>query len=105
MKIPVEFEDLIKKALDEASQNSTLIELISSTSFKVRGFVFEIRFRDKIVSLHQQKSRKRVYAFCYDVNHNRFDEMEAKNRIRDMIMHTYLYLANKVRHQEIELFK
>ena len=41
MKIPVEFEDLIKKALDEASQNSTLIELISSTSFKVSGFVFE----------------------------------------------------------------
>lgn len=43
--------------------------------------------------------------FCYDVNYNRFDEMEAKNRIKDMIMHTYLFLANKVRFQEIKLFK
>lgn len=63
MKISVEFEDLIKKALDEASQNSTLIELISATSFKVSGFVFEIRFKDKIVSLHQQKSRKEYMLF------------------------------------------
>lgn len=105
MKIPVEFEDLVKRALEEVSQTSTLIELISATSFKVSGFIFEIKFKDKIVSLHQQKSRKRVYAFCYDVNYNRFDETEAKNRIRDMIMHTYLFLANKVRHQEIKLFK
>lgn len=105
MKVPVEFEDLVKRALEEASQNSTLIELVSDTSFKVSGFVFEIRFKDKVVSLHQQKSRKRVYAFCYDVNYNRFDETEAKNRIKDMIMHTYLFLANKVRHQEIKLFK
>lgn len=105
MKIPVEFEDLVKRALEEVSQNSTLIELISDTTFKVSGFVFEIRFKDKIVSLHQQKVKKRVYAFCYDVNYNRFDETEAKNRIKDMIIHTYLFLANKVRSKEIELFK